>query len=601
MAFKEQLIITDLTGGINSKQRSNKIADNEMVSIIGFDFDANTLRRAKGYTKKGTESSSDLTGKTLYTHQRSSGEDILVKTIGTFVKFYDSVDDAWYKTTLTTFTAGLRWSFSSAYGFMYGNNGTDNWIYWNANAKSTLNGAVTAGATTIDLVDASAFPASGTGMCQDDQFAWTGKSTNQLTGVTGVDSNHASGSIAILQLDGSTYSSLDQAKQVRFHKNRTYMIDTDNNTIMRFSKLADNANPETDIINFTVAGSGVGDAGFNYAPDEMVSMIEFVSGSDALLLVTCKNGTVYSFVVTDASSTTTSVFTPVRTMNSYPLNVQSLIVAENDLAFIDQYNHIRTLRYGDVSTPLQVKTISDKIRPSLEATDFDNSAMAYHNRKLYAGGATIENGTNDIYFYHDADYTAWGAYGHWDVTDFAEYNSELYGLSIVSGDVWKLQDGYSVYISDDTENNEGDYYSEAVTKAFNWGLPFTYKEQLKIRMSGFITSNTPAFLDVYLDGGLFTSFEISGNNTDILGAVPNVAVGTVVFGIGVFGGTAPGGSVRREFVAQLQFNAVKQFLKAQFRLRMEGKNIDFEMNDMAVFAKEEGKENWIKAQIITPS
>src|SRR6185503_3001401 len=115
----------------------------------------------------------------------------------------------------------------------------------------------------------------------------------------------------------------DQAQQIRFHKNRIYMIDKDNRTIMRFSKLADNTNPETDIVNFTVAGSGAGDAGFAYSPDEMVSMVEFVnSNAGAILVVFCKNGTAYAFVVTD-TTTTTSVFTPIRTMNSYPINVQS--------------------------------------------------------------------------------------------------------------------------------------------------------------------------------------------------------------------------------------------------------------------------------------
>ena len=86
------------------------------MSILGFDFDANSLRRAKGYTKLGTEDDSDLTGKSLYKHEILSGTDLLIKTIGTYIKYYDSVDDEWYKLTDSTFTADLRWSFETFNG-----------------------------------------------------------------------------------------------------------------------------------------------------------------------------------------------------------------------------------------------------------------------------------------------------------------------------------------------------------------------------------------------------------------------------------------------------------------------------------------------------
>ena len=60
-------------------------------------------------------------------------------------------------------------------------------------ASSTANGAVSAGATTITLADASSFSTSGTGNIDGDTFKWGGKSSNDLTGVTGVDFAHATG------------------------------------------------------------------------------------------------------------------------------------------------------------------------------------------------------------------------------------------------------------------------------------------------------------------------------------------------------------------------------------------------------------------------
>tara|TARA_Y100001938_G_scaffold19526_1_gene24443 strand:+ start:4888 stop:5427 length:540 start_codon:yes stop_codon:yes gene_type:complete len=60
-------------------------------------------------------------------------------------------------------------------------------------ASTTLNGAVAAGATTITLTSASSFATSGNGNIDGDSFAWSGKSSNDLTGVTGVTADHETG------------------------------------------------------------------------------------------------------------------------------------------------------------------------------------------------------------------------------------------------------------------------------------------------------------------------------------------------------------------------------------------------------------------------
>ena len=58
--------------------------------------------------------------------------------------------------------------------------------------ETTLNGAVVAGATTITLTSGTDFASAGNGNIDGDSFAWTGKSTNDLTGVTGISADHAS-------------------------------------------------------------------------------------------------------------------------------------------------------------------------------------------------------------------------------------------------------------------------------------------------------------------------------------------------------------------------------------------------------------------------
>ena len=57
-------------------------------------------------------------------------------------------------------------------------------------AETTLDGAVAAGATTITLTSGTGFSNAGNGNIDGDAFAWTGKSTNDLTGVTGISADH---------------------------------------------------------------------------------------------------------------------------------------------------------------------------------------------------------------------------------------------------------------------------------------------------------------------------------------------------------------------------------------------------------------------------
>ena len=57
--------------------------------------------------------------------------------------------------------------------------------------ETTLDGAIVAGATSVVLTSGTDFANAGNGNIDGDSFAWTGKSTHTLTGVTGVSFDHA--------------------------------------------------------------------------------------------------------------------------------------------------------------------------------------------------------------------------------------------------------------------------------------------------------------------------------------------------------------------------------------------------------------------------
>jgi len=60
-------------------------------------------------------------------------------------------------------------------------------------ADSTLNGGVTAGATSITVTNGATFATAGKGNIDGDSIQWTGKSTHVLSGVTGVSYDHLTG------------------------------------------------------------------------------------------------------------------------------------------------------------------------------------------------------------------------------------------------------------------------------------------------------------------------------------------------------------------------------------------------------------------------
>jgi hypothetical protein len=77
------------------------------------------------------------------------------------------------------------------------------------NATSTLSGSYTAGGTTIDLASAALFPATG-GIIYvgNERTAYTGKASNQLTGVTPLSNNYGSGTAVAMYVDAEHHNVL---------------------------------------------------------------------------------------------------------------------------------------------------------------------------------------------------------------------------------------------------------------------------------------------------------------------------------------------------------------------------------------------------------
>lgn len=77
------------------------------------------------------------------------------------------------------------------------------------NATSTLSGSHTAGGTTIDLTSAALFPSTG-GIIYvgNERTTYTGKSTNQLTGMVALSNNYPAGTAVAMYVDAEHHNVL---------------------------------------------------------------------------------------------------------------------------------------------------------------------------------------------------------------------------------------------------------------------------------------------------------------------------------------------------------------------------------------------------------
>lgn len=91
-------------------------------------------------------------------------------------------------------------------------------INFSPTVDTTTNGLTNNNSTTINLTTGVNFSTSGTGTINGDVFTWTGKSTNQLTGVSGVD-GIKSGGVTVAQT--STTADILSAGRIVYHSTAT--------------------------------------------------------------------------------------------------------------------------------------------------------------------------------------------------------------------------------------------------------------------------------------------------------------------------------------------------------------------------------------------
>lgn len=579
-------LITNYGGGANTRDLPEFIERNQSPFPLNVELIGSRFRKFPGFTHFGTDSDEGMPGWTLYNHRILSSEEVMVKTISTRLKFYDEVTETHHLLSSASFTADRRWWFDTFNGYLFGGNGVENLVRWRGSSWGKLQNAVLAGATEIDLQagEGVLFATSGSGMIEGDTFAWTGKSTDQLTGVTGLTSNHAAGSRVIAELDSSTYSTQPKGSVGAIYKNRLFIRPDDAANTLYFSKLADNTSPQDDLANFTIAASGAGDAGFIIFPAAIRGVKKFLDGSNnAIFLALCADGEAYSVTVTDTAGspgTTVGLFVPYKNLLADLAGENMVVSTENEIAVVDNFGTMRVMGYGEQSTAVKTERLSDSIATTTDPSllDFSSGAFRYADRKLFALCRFTGDPYQNFGVIRDTDPNGFVFADCFTWNDIVEWKNRYYAIDSVTGKTYRLKDGRSA--------DGAPIRARYPLPKLNHGVELIHKTARKIRVKGAMTPDCQLFLDLFYDSAVHPqTFVLEGDDTSVVDVNnPSVAMGTVIFGQVPLSGGISNPSDLRPFTATINLGTDRMFYHVLPVWRNEQADVDFEIHSQLHYA-----------------
>jgi hypothetical protein len=578
MPFSPLEINTLWDGGANTRQLNDAIQKNESPYPLNVQFEGKKIAKAPGYSVFGTETDSTLVGYNLYNHRVLSTEEVMIKVIGTKVKYYDEVTSTWQLLSSTAYTTGEKWWFASFNSYLYGGNGTDSLQRWPLGSWATLANPVLIGATTIDLEAGTGqrFASTGSGLIEGDTFAWTGKSGDQLTGVSGITSDHIAG--RRLTVEPTAYASAPKGSLGCFYRNRLYIVPTDTSNFVNFSKLADNTNPHDDLVNFTVTGAGSGDAGFFIADATVLDLRQYLTGgNDPVLIAFCANGTTYVLSVSDISSVTSGIIVPFKVDMEDIAGKNLSAVTENDLIFVGKSGAMRAVTYGESSSILKTSRLSDEVMNVFSKLESSNGDLEYFDRRLFMTCKKDGASENNFVVMKDTNPNGFLFWDYYNANCFCEWKDRLYFLSSVNGNVYKMFDGRSAAGSI--------IASSYPTQATDFNAPLILKLLSRIRLQGQISEGCILNIEVYFDDSLMETFSISGSDTNIIAASSGAAIGKVIFGTGSHASGDSNVPIRKNFVAEWNMKSYKYFYKVNLEYSNNQSDVDFLLDKQLLFAE----------------
>jgi len=587
-------VITNFTGyetkndpsrispGANPQGQNTTIFNGDRVSVRDFGYNIFPSTLTASTTESGIES--------LHTFRKRSGENIMIRTFGTYLQYYEEGNNTWEYLKLDSNSADFGFADANINtdqtSYVYFGNAVDPFMRWDG-AHTLTSVTVTSTATMVLVDDTNPFTlgnstTTGNIIYCGQEIAYTDVTVNGLQVASahecpedrGVASaitvfpdnvNYPKGNIYLAANNRLFISGVTSTTQAVF-----FSAYADHEDFNAAEIVTDSTAASPGIFNLIEGGGGVTDM----ALDENSIYI-------------FKRSLIYKAILSDSLYT----LTPLKSFDAKSQTVGairgSVFTGGNAVYFTTPDNKIMSLqRVETIDTP-QVLAISDIIKPTVDDMDFASTTGIVFKDKAYFS-ARSENGlltNNTLLVWNIRE-------GFWDspilgsnASEFTIYQDiddnnkeKLFYSDTSNPNIWEVTNTPLDYIYGVTANWR--------TAQLDFGMPSIQKEIDNIYIEGYIAPNTTLSISLLLDENGFTQVfktDFAGTETDYLYS----SEAYNIFGLSEFGierfGSNDDFSGKKKFRIYLNKNLKRvPFYNAQIELASDGENMQWEVTAIGI-------------------
>jgi hypothetical protein len=277
---------------------------------------------------------------------------------------------------------------------------------------------------------------------------------------------------------------------------------------------------------------------------------------------------------------------------------------ENDIVYVDDQKHIRSLNGEILENGAENIFYSDKLDRFTENLYFHQASMCYRNEKIYLSCSTKKNQANDITIVRDVRYG-----GYYIVPEgyvFSRWTpvGQFFACEALTGKV--------VLLEEDFYNEGQQIFSRYKSRGYDLGEPTRKKEmnrEYSYRITGFMNKGTVFTFNVYYDGEKTPSDSIvikgdSDYYDIILSDTPETIAAAYLKGGSVLvNGSENVGLQRFEVQVQSRINSPKQFSYVQYEIICNQINTQLKIESVELFINLLPEVRWTpdKKAVDTPT
>lgn len=513
--------------------------------------------------------------RTLHNFRKRNGENILIRSYGTVLEFFDETQQKWvvFKSGLTN---DKKFGFTDynintdLTSYTYFGNAYDNFMRWTGSVTH-LTSDVEIGTTTINVINATNdFTATSSVMICGHERKLSSRSTTTMTFATSTDFTCDSGQEVIESVEefpsnpkGNIYINFDNRIFISGVIGREQMV--------YFSKYGDPSLYATTLVTASIATSpGIFNLGEGGGAVTGMAMDE-----ESLYLL--KRSIIYKVGLTDVSYS----ILPLKTFDGKSqtvgaTNANSIFAGGNGVFLTTPDNQILFLeRVAQIDYP-QLTPISSVIKNSITNADFsESSGIVYRDKAYFSFKSSSDAEMNDTVFVYNIKEKTWDSpVVGWTVQDWAVYNDGISEKLFFSSSA-----SYNVNIITENPSDGGfDVKSNWRSKKYNFGSATELKELKEVYIDGYISENTTLKISaIGDDGSQVISTELKGTESNLI--YDNVTYN--VFGFNPFGterfGSNPDKSGKKRFRLYLVGFNMNPFYNLQLEFASEGENQAWEI------------------------